>query len=277
MCLVPHSTYHKINSWWSINMWFIISIRIAVTINGNYLPVWCLCLKETGRRLLNFAVPRVVAVSPQMRLIEDNPSALSLLDIYKQVSTAVYIKIVFTCFWSCADTSVSSLFPSMSTSFILLFVFIDVNIYLSISCVLLFAFFSLILSFICCVLCMFIDVDIYISIFCVLLFINTIQCNIHLIRMCTGNLTLRLHNICRVYSALCFSAVLSAMSSTTLPYHGITSDLQRFRLVVLSQVIRCFGKYSKKFRPTWYRVLCLKNGLSGISRMLLTSGLSEKM
>lgn len=34
--------------------------------------------------LLCFAVPRVVAVSPQMRLVEDNPSSLSLVEIYKQ-------------------------------------------------------------------------------------------------------------------------------------------------------------------------------------------------
>jgi transformation/transcription domain-associated protein len=40
--------------------------------------------KETSRRLLQFAVPRVVAVSPQMRLVEDNPASVSLLDIYKQ-------------------------------------------------------------------------------------------------------------------------------------------------------------------------------------------------
>jgi len=33
---------------------------------------------------LHFTVPRVVAVSPQMRLVEDNVSSLSLLDIYKQ-------------------------------------------------------------------------------------------------------------------------------------------------------------------------------------------------
>merc|ERR1712136_440637 len=39
--------------------------------------------KETAKRQLLFAVPRVVAVSPQMRLVEDNPSSLSLLDIYK--------------------------------------------------------------------------------------------------------------------------------------------------------------------------------------------------
>ena len=40
--------------------------------------------KETSKRFLNFTVPRVVAVSPQMRLVEDNPSSISLLDIYKQ-------------------------------------------------------------------------------------------------------------------------------------------------------------------------------------------------
>ncbi|KAK6165821.1 hypothetical protein SNE40_022660 [Patella caerulea] len=39
--------------------------------------------KETCRRLLYFTVPRVVAVSPQMRLVEDNPASISLLDIYK--------------------------------------------------------------------------------------------------------------------------------------------------------------------------------------------------
>lgn len=31
-----------------------------------------------------FPVPRVVAVSPQMRLVQDNPSSLSLVEIYKQ-------------------------------------------------------------------------------------------------------------------------------------------------------------------------------------------------
>lgn len=40
--------------------------------------------KETSRRLLYFTVPRVVAVSPQMRLVEDNPASVSLLDVYKQ-------------------------------------------------------------------------------------------------------------------------------------------------------------------------------------------------
>ncbi|KAL5007444.1 hypothetical protein ScPMuIL_016250 [Solemya velum] len=40
--------------------------------------------KETSRRMLYFTVPRVVAVSPQMRLIEDNPASVSLLDVYKQ-------------------------------------------------------------------------------------------------------------------------------------------------------------------------------------------------
>ncbi|KAL4715075.1 hypothetical protein ACJJTC_012122 [Scirpophaga incertulas] len=39
--------------------------------------------KETSRRFLHFTVPRVVSVSPQMRLVEDNPSSVSLLDIYR--------------------------------------------------------------------------------------------------------------------------------------------------------------------------------------------------
>jgi len=42
--------------------------------------------KETAQRLLYFTVPRVVAVAPQMRLVEDNPASISLLDIYKQVA-----------------------------------------------------------------------------------------------------------------------------------------------------------------------------------------------
>lgn len=44
----------------------------------------CCVLQETSRRFLHFTVPRVVAVSPQMRLVEDNPASVSLLDIYKQ-------------------------------------------------------------------------------------------------------------------------------------------------------------------------------------------------
>ncbi|XP_050062544.1 transformation/transcription domain-associated protein-like [Aphis gossypii] len=43
--------------------------------------------KETSRRFLYYTVPRVVAVSPQLRLVEDNPSSLSLLDIFKSMST----------------------------------------------------------------------------------------------------------------------------------------------------------------------------------------------
>ncbi|KFM75841.1 Transformation/transcription domain-associated protein, partial [Stegodyphus mimosarum] len=40
--------------------------------------------KETSKRFLNFTVPRVVPISPQLRLVEDNESSISLLDIYKQ-------------------------------------------------------------------------------------------------------------------------------------------------------------------------------------------------
>lgn len=40
--------------------------------------------KETGRRFLQFTVPRVVAISPGLRLVEDNPNSLSLIDIMKR-------------------------------------------------------------------------------------------------------------------------------------------------------------------------------------------------
>jgi transformation/transcription domain-associated protein len=39
--------------------------------------------KETSRRFLNITVPKVIPVLPQMRLVEDNPESISLLDIYK--------------------------------------------------------------------------------------------------------------------------------------------------------------------------------------------------
>ena len=44
--------------------------------------------QETSHRYLQFTVPRVVAVSPNMRLVEDNTSYLSLSDVFKQVGTA---------------------------------------------------------------------------------------------------------------------------------------------------------------------------------------------
>lgn len=40
--------------------------------------------KETCRRFLQFTVPRVVAINPGLRLVEDNPSSLSLIDILKR-------------------------------------------------------------------------------------------------------------------------------------------------------------------------------------------------
>lgn len=39
--------------------------------------------KETARRFLHFTVPRVVSVSPQMRLVEDNPASVSLLAVFR--------------------------------------------------------------------------------------------------------------------------------------------------------------------------------------------------
>ena len=40
--------------------------------------------KETGRRYLQFTSPRVVAINPGLRLVEDNVSSLSLIDILKR-------------------------------------------------------------------------------------------------------------------------------------------------------------------------------------------------
>ena len=39
-------------------------------------------------------MPRVVAVSPQMRLVEDNTSNLTLSDIFKQVHVATQVHVV---------------------------------------------------------------------------------------------------------------------------------------------------------------------------------------
>ncbi|XP_030767739.1 transcription-associated protein 1 [Sitophilus oryzae] len=43
--------------------------------------------KETAKRFLHFTVPRVVAVSQQIRLVEDNPASISYLDIFKKGCT----------------------------------------------------------------------------------------------------------------------------------------------------------------------------------------------
>lgn len=48
--------------------------------------------KETSRRFLHFTVPRVVSVSAQMRLVEDNPASISLLDIYKAGCSSLSIE-----------------------------------------------------------------------------------------------------------------------------------------------------------------------------------------
>ncbi|XP_026686216.1 transformation/transcription domain-associated protein-like [Diaphorina citri] len=47
--------------------------------------------KETSKRFLHFTVPRVVPVSAQLRLVEDNPASLSLLDIYKTSCSQIKI------------------------------------------------------------------------------------------------------------------------------------------------------------------------------------------
>ncbi|XP_066149283.1 transcription-associated protein 1 isoform X2 [Euwallacea fornicatus] len=43
--------------------------------------------KETSRRFLHFTVPRVVAVTQQIRLVEDNPASISYLDVFKKRCT----------------------------------------------------------------------------------------------------------------------------------------------------------------------------------------------
>ncbi|CAG9767854.1 unnamed protein product [Ceutorhynchus assimilis] len=40
--------------------------------------------KETARRFLHFTIPRVVAVTQQIRLVEDNPASISYLDVLKK-------------------------------------------------------------------------------------------------------------------------------------------------------------------------------------------------
>lgn len=45
--------------------------------------------KETAKRFLHFTVPRVVPISAEFRLVEDNPASLSLLDIYGGEDNAV--------------------------------------------------------------------------------------------------------------------------------------------------------------------------------------------
>ena len=48
--------------------------------------------KETSKRFLHITVPRVVAVLPQMRLVEDDPSSTSLLDILKNYCSKLNIE-----------------------------------------------------------------------------------------------------------------------------------------------------------------------------------------
>ena len=71
-----------------------LCVHLFVACFAAFSMMCCCVLQETSRRLLYFTVPRVVAVSPQMRLVEDNPASISLLDIYKTVRNAG---------WSCAD------------------------------------------------------------------------------------------------------------------------------------------------------------------------------
>ena len=66
--------------------------------------IYMLLFQETARRLLHFTVARVVAVSPQMRLVQDNSASVSLLDIYKQVILSFRIINVYLLTLSVAVT-----------------------------------------------------------------------------------------------------------------------------------------------------------------------------
>lgn len=66
---------------------FTVSWSLPPTCLLPYLffpPLFCHVSWLISLPFFGPAVPRVVAVSPQMRLVEDNPSSLSLVEIYKQ-------------------------------------------------------------------------------------------------------------------------------------------------------------------------------------------------
>ncbi len=70
----------------------IFIIYLLTIIYFISIIIFCyLCLQESCRRNLQFIVPRVVSVSPQMRLVEDNTSNFSLADIFKQVCSQLFI------------------------------------------------------------------------------------------------------------------------------------------------------------------------------------------
>ena len=73
--------------------------------------------KETSKRFLNFTVPRVVPVSPQLRLVEDNESSVSLLDIYKQVSSILFR--LFSNFFKICFMNISSKLETLQTHYLL--------------------------------------------------------------------------------------------------------------------------------------------------------------
>lgn len=59
-------------------LWLVVERGRVLTCSLSLTPAHSASLPPSS------SVPRVVAVSPQMRLVEDNPSSLSLVEIYKQ-------------------------------------------------------------------------------------------------------------------------------------------------------------------------------------------------
>jgi transformation/transcription domain-associated protein len=59
-------------------------LQLLRMLNGNLT-----LFKETSKRFLHITVPRVVPIFPQMRLVEDDASSISLLDILKLYSAKI--------------------------------------------------------------------------------------------------------------------------------------------------------------------------------------------
>jgi transformation/transcription domain-associated protein len=59
-------------------------LQLLRMLNGNLAK-----FKETSKRFLHISVPRVVPIFPQMRLVEDDPSSISLLDVLKLHSSKI--------------------------------------------------------------------------------------------------------------------------------------------------------------------------------------------
>jgi transformation/transcription domain-associated protein len=70
--------------------------------------------KETSRRNLHYYIPRIVSLSAEVRLIEDNYSSISLLSIFQQSKRKETNYILHP--FECNDLPISSFFESINSS-----------------------------------------------------------------------------------------------------------------------------------------------------------------